>query len=273
MAINTLTVLNYEVVEGDIAQLPVFMIHTTPLDSSYLIRSFRDIKPANTIITIDLPSHGKSEDTKVINLTFKKIADEIEKLRQELDHPSIVMYGHGVGGFVAQNYAIKYQKYLKGLILSNTAPNFKYRTEMAWNIRERFSKVTIQAMEGYAGKTDEKSISARFTQGLAVYFKPTNHDEAKKLLNDCYRLAAKAFVYLSQYEIPKHDLREKLRKIHIKTLIISGKDDVWPEKSSLLIKNDIIHARLETIASGHFPMIDNTQKYWELIIEWLSEIS
>ncbi|MHA2252709.1 MAG: alpha/beta fold hydrolase [Candidatus Kariarchaeaceae archaeon] len=263
--------LQYHLIEGSQSVAPVYMVHTIPLDSSYLLRSLKDYNFDPHLVLLDLPSHGQSADIKVEELSFEQMADAIEELRGKLNHPSIIIYGHGIGGFVAQHYAVKYQKNISGLILSNTAPNAKYRSDMAWNIRDRYSKSTKRALEGYVGKTDDKSIRTRFTQSLAVYFDPTDHDEAKKILDNCSRIASDAYVHLSQNEIPNFDIREQLRKLKIKTLILWGKKDVMPEKSSLLIKNDIIHARLDSLDTGHFPMIEKPHEYWSLINKWLQE--
>jgi pimeloyl-ACP methyl ester carboxylesterase len=141
---------------------------------------------------------------------------------------------------------------------------------MAWNIRDRFTKMTRQAIEDYFGKIDDQSIRMRFTRSLAVHFQPTDHEIAKKIMDECHRIASETYVHLSQNEIPKHDLREQLRKIKIKTLIMSNKEDVWPTNASLLIKNDINHATLIVQEGGHFHMLENPIEYWQSINEWVN---
>jgi proline-specific peptidase len=260
--------IHYQQIDGDSAKPVIICLHTAPLDSSYLLTSLTNFKPTNPVIAIDLPGHGQSPDED--KLTFEQMADRVEGLRQDLSLDRIIMYGHGIGGFVVQHYAIKYQKHLTGLIISNSAPNTKYREFMAWNIRDRYTKMTRQAIEDYYGKTDDQSIRMRFTRSLAVHFQPTNHERAKKIMDDCHRIASELYVHLSQNEIPKHDVREQLRKIKVKTLIMSNKEDVWPTNASLLIKNDINHATLLVQDGGHFHMLENPQEYWNAIDTWIN---
>jgi proline-specific peptidase len=260
--------LHYQQIDGDLERPTIFCLHTTPLDSSYLIESLTNVKLVNPMLVIDLPGHGQSTDED--GLTFEHMADRVEEVRKALSLDKIIMYGHGIGGFVAQHYGVKYQKHLAALIISNSAPNAKYREFMAWNIRDRFTKMTRQAIEDYFGKIDDQSIRMRFTRSLAVHFQPTDHEIAKKIMDECHRIASETYVHLSQNEIPKHDLREQLRKIKIKTLIMSNKEDVWPTNASLLIKNDINHATLIVQEGGHFHMLENPIEYWQSINEWVN---
>jgi len=263
--------LHFTLINGKGNKPPFFLIHTIPFDSSYLQNSLSEINFDRDLYLVDLPNHGESDDQKVETLNFEKIANRIEDLRQDLGLNKIVMYGHGIGGFVAQHYVLTYGKYLDALVLSNTSSNAKYRKEMAWNIRDKFSSVTIQALNEYAGLTDDKSVRVRFTQSLAAHFDPMNHEKAKGIMDGSFRISTEAYVYLSQYVIPKHDLRERLRKIKVTTLLLGGKEDVWPKSALQFLENDISHARSLLLDGGHFPMIDNPKLYWNTIRMWLND--
>ncbi len=246
---------------------PLFILHTIPLDGTYFERSFDGVNFSFPVYIIDLPSHGKSDD--IDNLHFDNMAKEIEKLREDLSINKLYIMGHGVGGFVAMNYAYMYESKLQGMILSNTAPDSSYRIQMAWNIRDRYTKVILQALSEYGGKTDDKSLRVKFTQSLSVHFKPTNHEAAKLLLDTANRVATDAYVKIAKDIIPRHNMREKLRKLKIPTLIIGCTDDVWPGDAINLLKTDIEHADMIAFKGGHFPMLEGANKYWSEIEKWL----
>ena len=50
-----------------------------------------------------------------------------DALRAHLGHDKIILFGHSYGGFLAQEYAIRYPDRLAGLILANTVPAFDYQ--------------------------------------------------------------------------------------------------------------------------------------------------
>ncbi|MHA2172751.1 MAG: alpha/beta fold hydrolase, partial [Candidatus Kariarchaeaceae archaeon] len=110
--------LHYQQIDGDLERPTIFCLHTTPLDSSYLIESLTNVKLVNPMLVIDLPGHGQSTDED--GLTFEHMADRVEEVRKALSLDKIIMYGHGIGGFVAQHYGVKYQKHLAALIISNS---------------------------------------------------------------------------------------------------------------------------------------------------------
>lgn len=260
--------LFHEIINDKSDNTPIYAIHTIPLDSRYFARSLAEYRPDHPIVLVDLPSHGKSSDVNPEGLEFNRMAETIEQLRRELNHSKIILLGHGVGGFVVQHYTNLHEDQLDGICLVNSAGNVKYRTTLAWNIRDRYSKVTKQALEPYYGETDDQSIRARFTQSLAVYFDPTDHEEAKRIMNEAERIATDAYVHLSTEIIPNHYFRENLRDVSTKVLIIASKKDVWPVEASKLMRNDIIHAEYKELNTGHFPMLEKPSEFWQMIEDY-----
>ncbi|MDH5647960.1 MAG: alpha/beta hydrolase [Candidatus Heimdallarchaeota archaeon] len=260
----------WKVLFDDSERIPLYLIHTIPLDSSYFETSLTGINISQPVILIDLPGHGRSPAVNLENINFENMADEIEKIRDDRNDVVINILGHGVGGFTVLYYALKYGSKINRIILSNTSANNKYRNSLAWNVRQRYSKITKQALENYMGKTDEKSIKIKFTQSLAVYFNPTNHEMAKKILDNCTKIATQEYVHLATNILPNYDIRESIRKIKNKTLIIAGKNDVWPYESVLLLQNDLIQAEFKLNEGGHFFLLENPEDYWSFIDDWLN---
>jgi len=261
--------LYHRIVGEKSAKDPLYLIHTTPLDGTYFEESLLKINLPFQIVIPDLPGHGQSQDVNEEDLAFNHMAEQIDQLREKLGHEQIYLLGHGVGGFVAQEYAIKFENHLKGLILLNTSPNTKYREMMAWNIREQYSKVTIQALEQYRGQTDDKSLRARFTQSLSTYFYPSDTEAAKELMDHAHRIGTDAYVYISREVIPNIGYRQQLRNLSIPVLVIACTNDVWPDSSAQLFRNDIIHANYAEFDTGHFPMIEAKDKFWQEITKFI----
>ncbi|TFG32542.1 alpha/beta hydrolase [Candidatus Thorarchaeota archaeon] len=71
-------------------------------------------------LTYDIRGHQQSEGSDD-NYTCELFADDLNQLLQQLDIREPVVCGLSLGGMIAQEYAIKYQSNLKGLILADTA--------------------------------------------------------------------------------------------------------------------------------------------------------
>ena len=53
--------------------------------------------------------------------TLPRYVEEVEEVRRGLGLDNFVLYGHSWGGMLAIDYALKYQQYLHGLVISNMA--------------------------------------------------------------------------------------------------------------------------------------------------------
>lgn len=256
--------------EGKKSTVPLFLLHSIPLDGNYLRKSIEGYELPITTYIIDLPSHGQSEIVETENLNFDFMAKEIEKLRAELGYAKIIIYGHGVGAIVAQAYATQFENKLDALILSNTAPDARFREQLGWNIRQRYSKTTLQVLNRLVGKTDDKSIRERYTQSYAYYFDPVNHEASKLLMDGASRIATEEYVHFAQNDLSKFTYRDALRKLNVRILILAGSKDVWPEFSIKLLISDIEHAETKIMKGGHFLMLEGAKIYWNTVFDWLN---
>lgn len=73
-----------------------------------------------TTITYDIRGHQQSEESDD-KYTCELFADDLHLLLQQLDISEPVLCGLSLGGMIAQEYAVKYQSNLRGLILADTA--------------------------------------------------------------------------------------------------------------------------------------------------------
>ena len=53
--------------------------------------------------------------------TLPRYVEEVEEVRRGLGLDNFILYGHSWGGMLAIDYALKYQQYLRGLVISNMA--------------------------------------------------------------------------------------------------------------------------------------------------------
>ena len=259
-------------ITGNNDGIPVYVFHTSPFDHKYLMKSLQS-EGDYSFYFFDLPNHGGSEPTDLDNLSFMKIAKAVEGYRKSNDHQKIHVLGHGIGGFVAQTYATRFKNSVHSLVICNSAPNSRYRTEMAWNIRDKLSKVTKQKMSDLQGGTDAESLRFRFQSSLPAYFSDEFQSQADDLIDGLDVFPSDSYVTISNYMIPKYDVRDGLQGFHHPVLIIIGTHDVWPENILEHYKIDVPHAKIIKIDSGHFPMIEQPVQFWNAVLAFLDENS
>src|SRR4029078_3965542 len=99
------------------------------------------------LIFFDFSGNGRSPRASFEGVTHETWADEAEGLRKHLAIDWMVLYGLSYGGFLAQEYAIRHQEHLDGLILGSTAPALDYGEAIAENVKKR---ATTQQCEDFS---------------------------------------------------------------------------------------------------------------------------
>lgn len=188
-------------------------------------------------ITIDLPGFGESYPlihpftTKDYTQIIRSLADDLE-LSKEL-----TLVGHSFGGKIALAYAR--QNPLKKLILIDSA-GIKRRS---------FRTQTILAAATLLKLLNLKPLNA-LRQKLAARFQADDYRQLDApVLRETFRLTV------------AEDWREKIKGIHVPTLIIWGSDDdTTPLRDAVIMKRAIKDSRLKIIPeSGHFPFLDQPE--------------
>lgn len=87
------------------------------LESGMMWKNFvRRLSSSYTVITIDLPGHGKSEVLSTIH-TMDEMAEAVHWVLKSHNISKCLMAGHSMGGYVTLAFAEKYPRMLKGFIL------------------------------------------------------------------------------------------------------------------------------------------------------------
>ncbi|MDC0032321.1 alpha/beta hydrolase [Pelagibacteraceae bacterium] len=101
---------------------PVVLLHSQPANERQFDVLKNKLKENYRVISIDRPGMGYSEGPKVNSSERLSIqAEIISKLLQEITQEKPIVVGHSYGGALALSLALHEEKYLKKLILVNTA--------------------------------------------------------------------------------------------------------------------------------------------------------
>ncbi|MHA1346631.1 MAG: lysophospholipase [Candidatus Heimdallarchaeaceae archaeon] len=164
----------------------------------------------------DNKGHGKSEGTRNHITTLDTFADDAHILTEQImkKHSNIPLFliGHSMGSLVAQRYAIKFQKELKGLILSGSGtspPKFP-------KLLEIFAKIMVNIapkLKGDAG-IDPENISSD----------PESVEDYKMdpLIDYKNGTVGMGIAMMKHYS----EIKEEIGKITIPVLLQRGSDDI-----------------------------------------------
>ena len=145
---------------------PLVVLHGGPGAShDYFLPYLMPLARENRLIFIDERGSGRSEkldDAK--RYTVGAMADDVEAVRQALHLGTINVLGHSYGGVLAQEYALKYPKALRKLVLCSTfhstaALNKVFddmKKGMPAELRERIAKLEGEGLFGH-GKSYQKN--------------------------------------------------------------------------------------------------------------------
>jgi proline iminopeptidase len=199
---------------------------------------------------------------------------DADALRARLGHDRIILFGHSYGGGLALEYALKYGDRLAGLVLCCTAPVFDYVDVILENAKARGTSEQLRALEAVLSGTLQEDAEWRkmWMTYLPLYFK--EYDPAVGAAMDrkmVYRVATQNRA--NTHCVPLFNTLDQLRKIETPTLVISGREDwITPPAQA----GDRIHAGLpnsESVVfeeSGHFPFIEETGRFMQLISDWVA---
>ncbi|MEX0996979.1 MAG: alpha/beta hydrolase [Flavobacteriaceae bacterium] len=80
-----------------------------------------ELSKSQTVITIDLPGHGKSDCMGYIH-TMEMMAEIVEAVLRQEKIKEVKIIGHSLGGYVAMAFAERYPEICFGIVLMNSTP-------------------------------------------------------------------------------------------------------------------------------------------------------
>lgn len=225
------------------------------------------------VIVFDARGSGNSGLTPPF--THEQWAADVDALRQWAGAEKIVMAGGSYGGFIAQEYAIRYPDRVSALVLRDTAPDSVAQgqaTENAFSSsrvkidREKFERI----MSGRVRDNDD--LRDCWAEILPLYDHNLDWDVVRsRVENTPYRYATHNFAF-SQNQ-PNFDIKPQLPSITAPTLVTVGRHDwIVPVECSETIASLIPGAELVIFEnSGHSPQIEEAEEFQRVVRAFLNK--
>ncbi|BDU25069.1 proline iminopeptidase-family hydrolase [Flavobacterium sp. GSB-24] len=218
--------------------------------------------------------------------TIERFVDEVEQVRKAInaDKNNFYVLGNSWGGILAMEYALKYQKNMKGLLVSNmmaSAPDYgKYADEV---LAKQMNPEILRQIRSLEAKKDfnnpkymELLIPNFYKKHLCRLKEwPDGLNRASKHINgEIYSLMQGPSEFGISGRLAKWDIKSRLHEITIPTLMIGAKYDTMDpkamEEQSKLVQNG---RYLYCPNGSHLAMWDDQKIFMNGVIKFINEVN
>ena len=219
--------------------IPLVFIHGVGLDHRMWSEQV-DYLSEFSILTYDLIGHGKTPCNKDV-LNFKDFSDQLLGLLDNLKIEKINLVGFSLGSLIALDFSSHFQNKVEKLILIGTT--YKRSDQERSLVLDRYNQAKLN-------KPISKEALKRWFSDKYLEDNPKTYDFFMKILN---KEPKDHKNFLKGYELfaNHYDDIETIKKIHTKTLVMTGSDDVGatPAMSKELVK-DLVNSTYIEIKNG-----------------------
>jgi len=218
-----------------------------------------------------------------------RFVEEVEQVRIALglDKDNFYLYGQSWGGILGMQYALKYQKNLKGLIISNmvaSIPEYqKYSDEV---LAPQLDPAVLKEIMSYEEKEDYSNeryldliVQHYYTKHvirMPVDKWPEPINRSFKHLNpDVYvtMQGPSEFGIKGDATLKNWDVKNELSKIIVPTLTIGAKYDTMDPKEMEWIANEVQHGRYLHCPNGsHLSQFDDQKNFFDGLIRFIKDV-
>jgi proline iminopeptidase len=277
---------------GNNPTIKVLLLHGGPGLTHELYESFDGYFPNESIEYIyydQLGSYYSDQPNDTSLWTNERFVEEVEQVRIALgcDKTNFYVLGQSWGGILAMEYAFKYQKNLKGLIISNmmsSSPAYnKYAEEV---LGPKLPKAVFDQIKTFEKNKDY--TNPKYTELLFKYYY-TEHilrmpvDKWPESITRCFKhINPNVYVYMqgpSEFGITGNatlknwDVTDKLKTITVPTLVIGAKYDTMDPKHMEWMSHEVQNGRFLFCPNGsHLSQYDDQKNYFTGVIQFLRDV-
>jgi proline iminopeptidase len=215
-----------------------------------------------------------------------RFVEEVETVRKALkmDSSNFILLGHSWGGILATEYALKYQRNLKGLVISNMVPSVPEYNAYANNVlapmlpKDILAKIrSYEAKGDYTNPTYLQLIADNYYPEHVLRMPPaTWPDPVKRAFAKMnYPLylqmqGPSEFGIVGNASLKNWNRKPDLNKIKVPVLSIGGEFDTMDPKAMEEIAKLVQNGQYLYCSKGsHMSMYDDQQTYFTGLVKFI----
>lgn len=232
-----------------------------------------------------LGSYYSDQPTDSSLWTIERFVEEVEQVRQAIgaDSTNFYVLGNSWGGILGMEYALKYQKNLKGLLVANmvaSAPEYgKYAEEVLSRQMKPEVLAEIRAIEAKKDFSNPRYMELL----LPNFYKkhicrleewPDGVNRALKHVNGAvYTMMQGPSEFGISGRLATWDIKDRLKELYVPTLMIGAQHDTMDPKameaqSKLVQKGRYLHCP----NGSHLAMWDDQQVFMTGVIRFIKDV-
>lgn len=219
-------------------------------------------------------------DTSLYSLP--RYVEELEQVRRalHLDSTNFYLLGHSWGGILAMQYALKYQRHLKGLIVSNmmaSAPAYdKYADDV---LAKQLDPAVLDSIRTLEAKND--FANPRYMHLLETHFYPQHilrlpefpepvARTFSQMNTDLYTIMQGPSEFGIAGKLGRWDVSQQLKTITVPTLVIGATHDTMDPKYLEWMSHEFPHGQFLLCPHGsHMALYDDQATYMAGLTKFL----
>ncbi len=198
--------------------------------------------------------------------TIEVLVEDLKELLDFLSVDKCHILGVSTGGFIAQEFALRYPSLVASLVLVSTHSGGQKVTQ------KEIMKVLLSEQEDFGLEESlRKKISLAFNQD----YMEEHPDEVDQILSWIIEDNTPRYALIRQLEAAcKFDLGDRISRIKAPTLIVAGTNDkIIHYKNCEMMAETMPNARLILFENGsHFLFIEEDKLFNRLVINFLAEV-
>lgn len=272
---------------GNNPKIKVLLLHGGPGSTHEYFESFESFLPQEGIEFIyydQLGSYRSDKPTDTSLWVTERFVEEVEQVRQalNLDSSNFYLLGHSWGGILAMEYALKYQKNLKGLIISNMMSSCPAYAAYNKNVlQKQMDPKVVDSILTY--ERENKTADPQYMNLLMNHYYNEHVCRVNPLPEPVSRMFGHTNVQVytimqgpSEFGISGRlalwDRTDDLYKIKVPTLVIRGMHDTMDPDFMKMMSEKLGNGQLATCANGsHCSMWDDQLNYFKGLISFLKK--
>jgi proline iminopeptidase len=275
---------------GNNPRIKLLLLHGGPAMTHEYFESFDSYFPKEGIEYYyydQLGSFYSDQPTDSSLWTTERFVEEVEEVRKalHLDSSNFFLLGSSWGGILAMEYAFKYQKNLKGLIISNMMASAidygKYADDVL--AKQMDPKVlnelkNIEAKKDFSNPRYEELLIPNFYEKHVCRFPasewpdPVNRS-LKHVNSTIYVMMQGPSEFGVSGRLAKWDVKSRLPEIKVPTLTIGAQHDTMDPEHMKWMSTQVKNGRYLYCPNGsHLSMWDDQEHYFPGIIQFMKDV-
>jgi len=275
---------------GNNPTIKVLLLHGGPSATHEYFESFDSFFPQASIEYYyydQLGSYYSDQPTDSSLWTIERFVEEVEEVRTalNLDSSNFYLLGNSWGGILAMEYALKYQKNLKGLIICNmmaSCPDYgRYAEEVLSKQMDPTVLAEIRQLEAKKDFANPRYMELLIPNYYEQHLCRFPASEWPDPVNRSFKHTNSAVYTLMQGpsefgiagRLEKWDVKARLPEIEVPTLTVGATNDTMDPKHMEWMSTQVKKGRYLHCPNGsHMSMWDDQEHFFPGLIDFIKSV-